>query len=645
MARSIEQKNRGKKSPSPKTEHRSKSLWLHVFPKDIWVPAYRGDTILDALQRADVEVDGDCGGLGKCGKCKIKILSVVRPATKMERELLDEEEIKEGIRLACRTKITRDLAISVGEVSAEPDYIKILTTSHVIRHEYIPISQLNPLVEKKPVTLAPESYHNGLSSLDCIKQGLGTEYSDLEAALPCLQVLPEKLKETGAEGRVVLHNHYLMDWQSPGDDEQGYGLVFDLGTSTLVGKLMNLHDGSEVAVASRINSQNRCGADVISRLHYLKQRPGGLETLNYLLLSDLNKIIRQLQKTAGLAPEDIFIAVAAGNTTMQHLLLRLSPIGIAEAPFSPVVTDGMIVNAADIGLELNPAALLYSFPVKSGYIGGDLISFILTSGVTEQEDEIILGLDLGTNGEIFLGNGKRLLTCSTAAGPAFEGARISSGMIAKAGAIEGVRHEGGELYYRTIGNISPKGICGSGLVDLAAVLLHCGVIDHEGLIRLSPEKKYKDMNSRVISRGDGYDFIVASKQESFRNRPIYLTQKDVRELQLAKAAMAAGIQTLMDELGIAGKDIDRVYLAGALGNYVDRISTLRIGLLPQVKIERIKSLGNAASMGASMVLLSKKHWQMAKTVTDFIEHVELSFRRDFNKYFIEHMDFPAENIW
>ena len=645
MARSIEQKNRGKKSPSPKTEHRSKSLWLHVFPKDIWVPAYRGDTILDALQRADVEVDGDCGGLGKCGKCKIKILSVVRPATKIERDLLDEEEIKEGIRLACRTKITRDLAISVGEVSAEPDYIKILTTSHVIHHEYIPISQLNPLVEKKPVTLAPESYHNGLSSLDCIKQGLGTEYSDLEAALPCLQVLPEKLKETGAEGRVVLHNHYLMDWQSPGDDEQGYGLVFDLGTSTLVGKLMNLHDGSEVAVASRINSQNRCGADVISRLHYLKQRPGGLETLNYLLLSDLNKIIRQLQKTAGLAPEDIFIAVAAGNTTMQHLLLRLSPIGIAEAPFSPVVTDGMIVNAADIGLELNPAALLYSFPVKSGYIGGDLISFILTSGVTEQEDEIILGLDLGTNGEIFLGNGKRLLTCSTAAGPAFEGARISSGMIAKAGAIEGVRHEGGELYYRTIGNISPKGICGSGLVDLAAVLLHCGVIDHEGLIRLSPEKKYKDMNSRVISRGDGYDFIVASKQESFRNRPIYLTQKDVRELQLAKAAMAAGIQTLMDELGIAGKDIDRVYLAGALGNYVDRISTLRIGLLPQVKIERIKSLGNAASMGASMVLLSKKHWQMAKTVTDFIEHVELSFRRDFNKYFIEHMDFPAENIW
>jgi uncharacterized 2Fe-2S/4Fe-4S cluster protein (DUF4445 family) len=644
ISKGLNQKTGGE-SPSPGTERLPNYLWLHVFPKDIWVPAQRGDTILDALQRADVEVDGDCGGLGKCGKCKIKILSVVRPPTKIERELLDEEEIKEGIRLACRTKITRDLAISVGEVPAEPDYIKILTTSHVLRHEYIPVSQLDPLVKKRPVTLPPESCDNGFSSLDCIKQGLGAEYSDLKASLPCLQVLPDKLKETGTEGRVVLHDHCLMDWQGPGNDEQGYGLVFDLGTSTLVGKLINLHDGSEVAVASRINSQNRCGADVISRLYYMKQRPGGLETLNYFIMSDLNKIIRQLLKTARLKPEDIFIAVAAGNTTMQHLLLRLSPTGIAEAPFSPVVTDGMIVDAADVGLEVNPAALLYVFPAKSGYIGGDLISFILTSGFTEQEDEIVLGLDLGTNGEIFLGNGKRLLTCSAAAGPAFEGARISSGMIAKSGAIEGARHEGGELYCRTIGNISPKGICGSGLVDLAAVLLHCGVIDHEGLIRLSPEKEYKGMNSRVIPRAGGFDFLVASEQESFRNRPIYLTQKDVRELQLAKAAIAAGIQTLMDELGIVKEDIDRVYLAGALGNYVDRISTLRIGLLPQVNIERIKSLGNAASMGASMVLLSKKHWQMAKSVTNFIEHVELSFRSDFNKYFVEHMDFPAENIW
>jgi uncharacterized 2Fe-2S/4Fe-4S cluster protein (DUF4445 family) len=645
MAGDLNQEAKESMSPSPVKERRPKRLWLHVFPKDIWVPVKRGVTILEALQQANLELDGDCGGLGKCGKCKIKILSVVRPPNKIERALLDERELEEGVRLACRTPVNRDLAISIGEVPAEPDYIKILTTSHVIPNEYIPISQLEPLVEKKLVTLSPDARYKRLSDFDYVKQGLGPEYSDLEASIHCLQILPDTLKETKVEGSAILHEHCLLALQNQDKGDHVYGLVFDLGTSTIVGKLMNLHNGNEVAVASRLNSQSRCGADVISRLHYMTQRSGGLETLNYLIMNDLNKITRQLLKTAGLEPDDIFIAVAAGNTTMQHFILNLPPTGIAEAPFSPVVTEGMIVNAADIGLEVNPAALLYTFPVKSGYIGGDLISFILTSGVTEQEEEIILGLDLGTNGEIFLGNGKRLLTCSAAAGPAFEGARISSGMIAKAGAIEGAVHEEGNLYYRTIGNIKPKGICGSGLVDLVAVLLHCGVIDHEGLIRRSPRKKYQDMNSKVIPQADCYSFLIASEQESFHGRPIYLTQKDVRELQLAKAAMAAGIKILMDELGIGVDDINRVYLAGALGNYVDRISTLRIGLLPQIKIEHIRSLGNAASMGASMALLSKKHWQMAKTVTNFIEHIELSYRRDFNQYFIEQMDFPSENIW
>ncbi len=645
MTRELNQDTRGRSALSPIRKRRPKRLWLHVFPKDFWVPADRGVSVLDALRDANVDLDGDCGGVGKCGKCKIKILSVVRPPTKIEKALLDEEEIREGVRLACRTPVTRDLAISVGEVPAESDYIKILTTSHVLHQEYIPISQLEPLIDEKLITLSPDARDEGISNLDCIKQGLGTEYSDLEASLPCLQTLPEALRETNVEGRAVLHDHYLLAWQNQYKCEHGYGLAFDLGTSTLVGKLINLRDGSEVAVASRLNNQSRYGSDVISRLHFIKQRPGGLETLNYLIMNDLNKITAQLLKTAGLEPHEIFIAVAAGNTTMQHLLLNLPPEGIAEAPFSPVVTDGMIVNAADVGLEVNPAALLYTFPMKSGYIGGDLISFILTSGATEQEDEIVLGLDLGTNGEIFLGSGKRMLTCSAAAGPAFEGARISSGMIARAGAIEGAGHQGGELYYRTVGNISPKGICGSGLVDLVAVLLHCGVIDNEGLIRFTPEDKYQEMNSRVIPRTDGYNFLVASEQESYHGRPIYLTQKDIRELQLAKAAMAAGIKTLMDELGIGPDGIDRVYLAGALGNYVDRISTLRIGVLPPVNIERIKSLGNAASMGASMVLLSKSHWRMAKRVTNFIEHVELSYRKDFNQYFIDQMDFSAENIW
>jgi len=282
-------------------------------------------------------------------------------------------------------------------------------------------------------------------------------------------------------------------------------------------------------------------------------------------------------------------------------------------------------------------------PVKSGYIGGDLLSFVMTSGVAEQEGEIILGLDLGTNGEIFLGNAKRLLTCSAAAGPALEGARISHGMIARSGAIEGVSFEDGELQYRVIGNIKPKGICGSGLVDLVAVLLHCGIIDREGLIRPPSEKVAKGLSSRIINRAGVNNFLIASPDESYDNSPIYLTQKDVRELQLAKGAIAAGIKILMDELGIGIQDINSVYLAGALGNYVNPYSTIRIGLLPAVNLEIISSLGNAASTGASLVLLLKSYWQTATVLAQSIDHVELSSRSDFSQYFVEHMGFPGEN--
>jgi uncharacterized 2Fe-2S/4Fe-4S cluster protein (DUF4445 family) len=493
--------------------------------------------------------------------------------------------------------------------------------------------------------LPPESQNGGASDLDRVKLALGDEYHRLKASLHCLRTLPQELEQSLYHGTGVLHEDCLIDWQKWEDVHRHYGLVFDIGTSTLVGKLFNLRTGSEIAVASCLNSQSKYGSDVISRLEFLKERARGVQILQYLLVRDLSQLTASLLQTAELKAEEIFVAVAAGNTTMQHLLLGLPPMGIAEAPFLPVVTDGMIVKSADIGLKLHPEARLYVMPVKSGYIGGDLISDILTSSVVEQ-DKIVLGLDLGTNGEIFLGNNKRLLTCSAAAGPAFEGARISSGMIAKTGAIEGVRLEDGQLQYRVIGNVKPRGICGSGLVDLVAVLLHCGIINHEGSIRRSRRKAAGELSSRVVKRrAGGYSFLVASPEESYDQKPICLTQGDVREVQLAKGAVAAGIKTLMDEMGIGARDIDYVYLAGALGNYVDPLSALRIGLLPSINPEIVTSLGNAASSGASMVLLSKKHWRMARDLIDFIEHVELSFRHDFNEYFVEQMDFPKESVW
>jgi len=644
--KNLKQANRKQSSELPTPKYKSGRLWLNVLPDDLWLRIPKGESVWEALQGTSIELESDCGGLGTCGKCKIKVLSELDRPSIQERDLLNEKELGQGVRLACRTRVSRDMVISTieAERESEKEYLRILTTSHPLAHRYLPTSGLEPLISKQHVVLSPDIQKDGLSDLDAIKLGLGSDYSDLKAPLGCLHTLPQKFKETKFRGTAVLHEHYLLEWQNQDKADSGYGLVFDLGTSTLVGKLFNLTNGSEVAVASCLNSQTRRGSDVMSRLNHIKEHSKGLENLRRLIINDLNQLTTRLLLTAGLQPEDIFITVAAGNSTMQHIFLGLSPIGIAEAPFSPVLTDGLIVKAVDVGLQLHQEALLYVLPVKSGYIGGDLLSFVIASGVAEQEDETILGFDLGTNGEIFLGNGKRLLTCSAAAGPALEGARISQGMIAKAGAIEGVSFEKGDLHYLVIGNISPKGICGSGLVELVAVLLELGVIDYEGLIHPPKKRVAKGLSPRLINRSGVYDFLIASPEESYDHKPLYLTQRDVRELQLAKGAIAAGVKTLMDELGIGTEAIDRVYLAGALGNYVSPYSAMRIGLIPRLNPEIITSLGNAASTGASMVLLSKDYWQMANKLTDFIEHIELSSRLDFNQYFIEQMDFPKDNL-
>jgi uncharacterized 2Fe-2S/4Fe-4S cluster protein (DUF4445 family) len=622
----------------PLKKQKSKYVLLNVLPDDLWLKLRKGTTIWEALKKTDVALESDCGGLGKCGKCKIRVISSVRPPVAEEKELLESEELKNGFRLACRVKIRKDLVVHTGESGDEPILHQILKTGHR------PTVDINPLMNKRPVDLSPASGHDGLPDLGRVKAAMGPEYSDLKASLHCLRSLPQMLKKTENQGTAVLHENYLMAWQNREQARRVFGLVFDLGTSTLVGKLVNLLNGSEVAAISRLNSQSKYGSNVISRLQYIKENRHGLRTLTNIIVEDLNSITQRLLEVEGLSPDDIFIAVAAGNTTMQHIFLNLDPLGIACAPFSPVLTDGLILSAKDAGLKLHPEARLYVMPAKSGYIGGDMISTILASSA-EQDDKIILGLDLGTNGEIFLGNRQKLLTCSAAAGPALEGAQISQGMIAKSGAIEGVSFDEKGLSYQTIGNILPKGICGSGLVDLVAVLLHCNIIDYQGLI-LPPRENADDyLSSRVVNTSGVQDFLVASKEESSGNKPVYLTQKDVRELQLAKGAVAAGIQTLMDKMGIGIQDLDQIYLAGALGNYVNPFSAMRIGLLPEVDPKKIKSLGNAASKGAVMVLLSRPHWQKANELSKSIEHVELSTHLDFNRYFVDNLDFPDTNLW
>ncbi|UCD32497.1 MAG: DUF4445 domain-containing protein, partial [Desulfobacterales bacterium] len=470
-----------------------KKVWLNIFPDDLWIQVQQNNTIYHALQNTKVGLEGDCGGLGKCGKCKIKMITPLGRPSKDTMEFLNPDELAQGIRLACRTKIRKNLAIYTEELNGETEFYQIL------KHGHMPSVELSPLIERHLVTIPPPSLENSLSDVYRIQEVLRPEFHDLKTTYRCLSSLYKNLRATNFDGTAVIHNNCLLEWQSKDSISGVFGLIFDLGTSTLVGKLVNLIEGQELAVISRFNSQRKYGADVISRIQYVRGHPKHLVHLQKLLVTDLNLIIKRLLESLELKPKDILVAVVAGNTAMQHFMLKLDPSGIAEAPFTPLITEGMTFLARDVGLKLHPDAMLYVMPAKSGYIGGDLIGFILSSRAAEQDDKLVLGLDLGTNSEIFLGNKNRMLACSAAAGPALEGAKISHGMIARAGAIESFRFEDNQLFYNVIGNIKPKGLCGSGLVDLAALLLHHGIVNPEGLI--CPPNQHKKRNAiktRVI---------------------------------------------------------------------------------------------------------------------------------------------------
>lgn len=562
-----------------------------------------------------------CGGRGKCGKCRVRATGLISEPDPLEQELLTPEELARGVRLACRAR-------AMGNVEVELDE-EVLQD---IGYREVPIP-LDPVIQKAFLEITPPSLEDQRPDLERLEGAIG---SPLHVPFELLHSLPSILREGEFKVTATLYLESpipeLLSLESKNSPGDLYGLALDIGTTTVAGYLVDLLTGKEVSRSSRLNAQASWGADVLSRVSFAGT-PKGKRDLQSAIRKTILDII--IDCSEGIDPRYIYYVVVVGNSIMHHLFLGLDPVAIGRAPYTPVASRPFTIPAKELGLPL-PYARVYSLPLIGGYVGADTVGVILATGL-DQSQEIKLAVDIGTNGEIVLGSKGRLLACSAAAGPAFEGAHIKYGMRASPGAIDRVRLSS-DVKVWTIGDIPPKGVCGSGLIDAVAEMLRTGIIDPTGRLR-SREELHGRLPVSILDRIRDLDYereFVLSK-EPF----ISITQKDIRELQLAKGAILAGIRVLMAELGIEEGEISQVFLAGAFGNFIDKRSAETVGLIPRVPLEKIQGIGNGAGQGAKMVLLSRSARLRAEEIARKVNYIELSLHPLFQEEFMKGMAFEA----
>src|SRR3989339_32211 len=583
-------------------------------------------SILEASRKANIRLSSTCGGRGVCGKCKVKTEGELSPPTSNERNVLSEEELQNGFRLACQALIRGDVKVFVSSTGAEQK-VKILTGNISKR------MAISANLKKVKIEYSPSFFKNFPSLVEGALFSFPQKLKN-SVSLRVITLLQKFLK---FEKQRKLYLTYTISDTAIINIEKGdtetrlFGIALDIGTTTLACYLVNLANGKIEAVSSDLNPQVSYGGDVLSRISYCRSQPFGTEKLRDVLLESINKLIDDLTQRAKISHEDVYEMVVAGNSTMIHLFMGINPSSIAVSPFTPVFRDPAAILSKDMGITLCPEAMIYSLPQISGYIGADTLAGLLVIPLVERK-EINLFIDVGTNAEIVLSNGELILACAAAAGPAFEGYNISSGMKASVGAIEGVEIDE-DVRLKTIGGGKPLGLCGSGLLDLIAELLRQGVVDFSGKILTQNKLGHrlsKKMADRIIEVKGGNKFLVAEGKQN----GVWLIQKDVREVQLAKAAIRAGIEVLVEKLGVHSNQIRNVYLAGAFGNYLNTRNAQFIGMIPEdIPIERIKMVGNTSVAGAAAYLLSQKVRKKARLIAKRISHIELSSDKGFTEKF------------
>ena len=592
-------------------------------------------TLLAAAHGSEINITATCGGRGRCNTCRIQVIegSFTSP-TEQELKVLGEKGLHQGFRLSCQAKALSDGVVRIAQPITE-------RAVHILSK-----------TERQNYAVAPDVRKHHLLLPQTFEEKQSSDFEDIQTFapaihkidLPTLQTLPAVIFQAARNVTIVAWEHHLIAVE-PGDTTgQLYGLAFDIGTTTVVGYLLDLRTGQELAVASALNGQTRYGGDVMSRITYAQQHKTGLQHLHASIIQTLNTLIDEVCEQAQVSRQQIYEVTIVGNTCMHHLCLQLSPVHLGLAPYLAAIRQRTVVTAAELGLNLWPQSRVVMLPLIAGFVGADTVGVILATGL-HHSAELKLAIDIGTNGEIVLGHKDRLLACSTAAGPAFEGAQISHGMRGAVGAIDRVVITE-DVHYHVIGEGPAAGICGSGLVDAVAQMLHAGLINPAGrLLSRAELDKHAHVSpllkNRLVEEPRKRKFILADGAQTAHGEPIAVTQQDIRELQLAKGAIFAGIQMLLAALDVQVADLQEILLAGAFGNYLDKASAVRIGLLPDFPLAKIRSVGNAAGLGAQLALLSGQAKQEADQIARTTGHLALTNHPQFQTTFAEAMAFPG----
>jgi len=598
--------------------------------REVRVPS--GVTVFDAASWHGIAIDSTCGGHGTCKKCKVRITAGDVDVSTSDPRAFTPEELANGWRLACLAKAERDIEVDVPPLQTRPKAATVGVGRQVI---------LRPAVQKRYVELTEPTLADQQSDLERLLAAV----DDLELTVDLLAVrnLPKSLRDNDFKVTAVVVDDRLVDVE-PGDTSgTRYGIAFDLGTTTVVATLLDLSTGTPAAVASMLNAQQPFGADVITRISATMLDPEALGRLTERAHETLATLTGEVCAEAGVDPLTVYEVSLAGNATMTQLALGIEPEPLGVAPFVTATRSLPRVLASDLGVPVHPGAPAYTFPALGAYVGGDIVAGMLASGM-DRDKRVRLFIDVGTNCEIVLGDGQRLLATAAPAGPAFEGAAIRCGMRATDGAVEVVKISPDDVRLQVIGDAPPAGLCGSGLVDAVAALVDVGLLDTSGRL-LSVDKARETLPGLAdrLSEVDGERVFVLHwhGEPGDAANAVYLSQRDVRELQFAKAAIATGWRLLVAELGVAESDIQQVLLAGSFGSYLSPANAVRIGLVPKIPVLRIVSAGNVAGEGAKMTLLSVRERAGARTLLAEVRYVELSDRPDFNDRFIEQLAFPG----